>query len=144
MNKSQFSLRITEPEGPLTGRGGSVTPLHPQSWRQYSFSSPLELLSFARKHLDTVEAMWTDYLPDYLLLKTYSPGAKCLLSFYLEVVSRIRVKQKRSRRLINYLTLFIFGVLTLITCPAEFLQDSPKTYPEFVFFFYYLTRFSRY
>ena len=37
-----ISVSPAEPEGPLTGRGGSVTPLHPQSWRQYGFSSPLE------------------------------------------------------------------------------------------------------
>ena len=41
-NPGFISVSPAEPEGPLTGRGGSVTPLHPQSWRQYGFSSPLE------------------------------------------------------------------------------------------------------
>ena len=41
-NPGFISVSPAEPEGPLTGRGGSVTPLHPQSWRQYGLSSPLE------------------------------------------------------------------------------------------------------
>ena len=133
MIKSQFPLRITEPEGPLTGRGGSVTPLHPQSWRQSGFS--LSLSWVVCQDLDSVEAMWINYLPDYLSLKTYSPGAKCLHSFYLEVVSRIRVKQMRSRKTAYKLFTLIILSVTLVTCPAEFLQDSLKTYLQFVFFF---------
>lgn len=145
MNKSRFfNLRITCRTGRSSNRKRGLCHTPPPTvvtsiWLLITYW----ILSFARKHLDTVEAMWIDYLPDYLLLKTYSLGAKCLHSFYLEVVSRIRVKQTRFRRLINYLTLLFLSV-TLFTCPAEFLQDSPKTYLQFVFFFYYLTRFPRY
>ena len=145
MNKSRFYLRITGRTGRSSNRKRGLCHTPPptvvtsiwlliNSW----------ILSFARKHLDTVEAMWIDYLPDYLLLKTYSPGVKCLHSFYLEVVSRIRVKQTRSRRLINYLTVLFWVLLWSLSCPAEFLQDSPKTYLQFAFFFYHLTRFPRY
>lgn len=93
------------------------------------------LLTVVCQDLDSVEAMWIDYLPDYLSLKTYSPGAKCLHSFYLEVVSRIRVKQMRFRKTAYKLFTLIILSVTLVTCPAEFLQDSLKTYLQFVFSF---------
>ena len=129
MNKSRFYLRITGRTGRSSNRKRGLCHTPPPTvvtsiWLLITSW----ILSFARKHLDTVEAMWIDYLPDYLLLKTNSPGAKCLHSFYLEVVSRIRVKPTRSRRLINYLTLLIWVLLWSLVVQSFFKTRPKPTY----------------
>ena len=143
MNKSRFYLRITCRTGRSSNRKRGLCHTPPPTvvtsiWLLITSW----ILSFAtvvvcQETLDTFEAMWIDYLPDYLFLKTYSPGAKCLHSFYLEVVSRIRVKQTRSRRLINYLTL-LFWVLPLWSLVLQsFFKTRPK--PTYNLFFSFTT-----
>jgi len=112
-------------------------PSHPSTHsHDVNMASHHLLNTVVCQDLDTVEAMWINYLPDYLLLKTYSPRAKCLHSFYLEVVSRIRVKQTGSRRLINYLTL-LFWVLLWSIVLQSFFKTRPK--PTYNLFFSFTT-----
>lgn len=142
MNKSRFYLRITGRTGRSSNRKRGLCHTPPPTvvtsiWLLITSW----ILSFARKHLDTVEAIWIDYLPDYLLLKTYSPGAKCLHSFYLEVVSRIRVKQTRSRRLINYLpVLFWVSYFGHLSCRVS--SRLAQNLPTICFFLLPLDSFS--